>query len=131
SHRRRFGKAVVRNLMNYRRREARGIGALARWSKVSDHLDELAIGAPSRGHVQLVTHKLAFIFHAALIGSVHHAPGERESIRSTGALDNLVIKLSDPNRSGYAGAFLMEIQVGSAKGAVGQGVANRPIPRQF
>ena len=76
---------------------------------MSHHLDEVGIGPASCGNVQLVTHKLAFIFHPALICIIHHAPRECETISAASALDNLVIKLRDPNGSGYARAFLVKI----------------------
>jgi len=56
----------------------------------------------------------------ALIGPVHHATGEREALRPTHALDNFEIKLRDADGSGYARAFLVEIQIGGAEGAVRQ-----------
>ena len=59
--------------------------------------------------MQLVTHQLALVFHTAFIGPVRQATGERETIRPAGALDNLVIKLSDSDGAGYARAFLIEI----------------------
>ena len=108
-HRRRFGKAVVGHLMNRRQGEAGGIRAFAERRAVSDHVDELGVGAAPRRQVQLVIHQLAFVFHAALIGSVRHAGGEREAIRPVRALDNLEIKLSDPDGAGDARAFLVKI----------------------
>jgi len=59
---------------------------------VSDHLDELGIGAPPSRHVQLFTQQLAFVLHAAHIVPVHHATGEREALRPTRAVDNFEIK---------------------------------------
>ena len=95
--------------MNRRQGEAGGIRAFAERRAVSDHVDELGVGAAPRRQVQLVIHQLAFVFHAALIGSVRHAGGEREAIRPVCALDNLEIKLSDPDGAGDARAFLVKI----------------------
>ena len=61
AHGRSLRQAVVGDLMQRWRRDARGHGAFARRSTMCNHLGEGSVRTTARGHVQFVTHEFAFV----------------------------------------------------------------------
>ncbi len=59
--------------------------------------------------------------------TIHHAGGEGEFVQAAGGVDDFVEELSDANGAGNARTVLLQIEVGSAEGAVGKGIADGPV----
>src|SRR5437867_12248129 len=80
--------------------------------------------------MQLAARQCNFILNLAVGLAVFHRGGNRKSFRAARAFRDEIEELRHPDRPGDARAFLLQIEIGGPKSAVGIRGSHYPITRQ-
>ena len=127
THRRRSGETIVANFMKRRRSDPRRQRALAGGSTMSHHLGKRGIGAATRRDMQLISHQLAFILHAAIGLAVFHRSNNSKPFSAAGAFGDEIVKLRDADGSRDSRTFLFQVEISQPFRAVSIRHPHHPV----